>query len=56
MTNIPVLGLTAQDSDEWSDLAYVYEADLYIPTVYHIGPDMTVLGADTGNADPGSYL
>ncbi len=56
MSSIPVLGLTSQDTDEWSDLAYIYEADLYIPTMYHLGPDMTVLGADTGSSDPGRYF
>lgn len=55
-TNIPALGTTAQDQDEWSDILFVYEADFYIPTVYHIGPDMTVRGADTYNSNPGSYL
>jgi hypothetical protein len=56
MTSIPVLGLTNADMDEWSDLAYIYEADLYIPTVYHIGPDMTVRAADSYSSDPGSWL
>ncbi len=53
---MPALGLTSADQDDWSDLSFVYEADLYIPTTYHIGPDMTVLGADTYDPDPGSYL
>jgi hypothetical protein len=51
-----VLGLTDADMDQWSDVTYIFETDFYIPTVYHIGPDMTVLGADTYDADPSRYL
>jgi hypothetical protein len=53
---VPALGLAATDQDEWSDIAYVYEADMYIPTVYHIAGDMTVLAADSGSTNPGSWL
>lgn len=55
-TSIPALGMTAQDVDQWSDIAYTWEADLYIPTVYHVGPDMTVLAADSGSSDPSRWL
>jgi len=56
LNTVPVLGLSSSDMDEWSDLAYVYEADMYIPTVYHISGDMTVLAADSGNTNPASWL
>jgi hypothetical protein len=55
-TTIPALGMTSRDTDQWSDIAYTWEADLYIPTVYHVGPDMTVRAADNGNDDPGAWL
>lgn len=56
MTTIPVLGLTASDFDSWSDIPFVFEADLYIPTIYHIGPDMTVRAADNMDSNPSRWL
>jgi hypothetical protein len=55
-TSIPALGMTAQDFDQWSDIGYTWEGDFYIPTIYQIGPDMRVLAAEAGSADPGSWL
>ncbi len=56
MTTVPALGLTASDYDSWSDIPFIFEADLYIPTIYHIGPDMTVRAADSYDSDPSRWL
>jgi len=37
-------------------LAFQVEKDLYIPTMYTLDRDMTVLAADDMNADPGEYF
>jgi hypothetical protein len=55
-TTVPALGFTAADNSFPNGLAYELEADMYIPTVYHLGPDMTVLAADSGNTDPSGWL
>ena len=56
MTTVPVLGFTEADISSLDGLAYQIEGDLYIPTMYTIGRDMTVLAADDMNTDPSSYL
>ena len=33
-----------------------FEQDGYIPTIIHIGPDMTVLSVDQGIDDPGMFI
>ncbi len=33
-----------------------YEQDFYIPTIVHLGPDMTVLSIDQGITDPGYFI
>lgn len=42
--------------EDTNDLFYQYETDWQIPSVYQLGPDMTVLSADTQEADPGEWL
>ena len=37
-------------------LYFRYEADRYIPTFVHLGPDMTVLSVDEAVSDPGEFL
>ncbi len=56
MTSIPALGLAATDQDEWTDLAFTYEVNFFVPTYYHLGPDMTVLASEASSADPSPYL
>ena len=50
MQTVPVL----------SDAGYTnwaqYEVDFYIPTIIHLGPDMTVLSVDEGISDPGYFI
>ena len=50
MQTIPVL----------SDASYAnwvqYEQDFYIPTIIHIGPDMTVLSVDQNISNPGYFI
>ncbi len=55
-TSVPALGFTSSDNSFPDGLAYQLEADMYIPTMYHVAPDMTVLAADSGNTNPSSYL
>ncbi len=50
MTTIPVL------SDAEQTIWPVYELDWGIPTIIHLGPDMTVLSADAYVDDPGQFL
>ena len=33
-----------------------FEQDFYIPTIVHLGPDMTVLSIDEGISDPGMFI
>ena len=56
MTDIPVLGFTAADMDSLEDLCWQWEYDMYIPTMYVLGPDMTVLSADEMATDPGPWM
>jgi len=56
MTSIPVLGFTATENGYPNGLAFTLEADLYIPTIYHLDRDMTVLAADVLDSDPGAWL
>ena len=49
MENIPVL---ADASQIWVQ----FEQDFYIPTIVHIGPDMTILSVDEGISDPGQFI
>ncbi len=56
LNTVAALGLASTDQDDWGDIAYVYEYDMYIPTVYHISGDMTILAADSGNTNPSSWL
>ena len=56
MTTVPALGYSSADSSSLDALAYQFEQDMYIPTVYHIDRTMTVVAADSGNTDPSGYL
>lgn len=53
---MPALGLPADEYDAWDDWGWTLEMDGYIPTIYYIGPDMTVLAADDLYSDPGDFL
>ncbi|MFH1468875.1 MAG: hypothetical protein ABIO70_31090 [Pseudomonadota bacterium] len=55
-TSVPVLAVTGSDAQFPNGLAYQLEGDLYIPTMYIIGRDMTVLSADGGSSDPSRYF
>ena len=52
--DIPVLILAEPTS--WNDLEFHWEVDTYIPSLWHIGPDGTILSADAGIHDPGVFL
>ena len=52
--DIPVLILPEPTS--WDDLEFHWEIDTYIPSLWHIGPDGTILSADAGVHDPGVFL
>ena len=53
METIPVLqNRTSSDYEPWIS----FESDWYIPTIVHIGPDMTVLSMDQNVSDPGQFL
>jgi len=60
--DIPVLQMNALDADgdgytdSLDHLYFWFDADGYIPSVYHIGPDMKVVSADASIYDPGSFL
>lgn len=56
LTTVPVLGFTAVENSFPGGLAFTLEADLYIPTVYQVGRDMTVLAADTTSSNPAAYF
>ena len=53
-SDIPVL--LPPRATSWSAVTMQWETDMYIPTTYVIGPDGTVLSADEGAHDPGSFL
>jgi thiol-disulfide isomerase/thioredoxin len=55
MVNIPVLALP---EGEWGfdGLLQQYDADLGIPSIVHLGPDMEVLSMDRYETDPGKYV
>ena len=42
----------ADDANVWT----MFEMDYGIPSIAWIGPDMTILGVETGNTNPESYL
>lgn len=50
LETIPVL-----DDGDYAAWPY-YEKDFYIPTVVHIGPDMTILAIDTTDYTPAPWL
>lgn len=52
--DIPVL--LGPEPTSWDSLMMQWETDQYIPTVYIIGPDGTVLSADQGAHDPSTFL
>ncbi|MBN1334510.1 MAG: hypothetical protein JXB39_00960 [Deltaproteobacteria bacterium] len=56
LVTVPVLQVPS--GYQWfpTGLYYRYEADMYIPTFVHIGPDMTFLSVDEGITDPGAFL
>jgi hypothetical protein len=56
MTTVPVLAVTGSDADYPDGLAFQFEGDLYIPTMFTLDRDMTILAADDMNADPGEYF
>ncbi len=50
MQTVPVL--SDGNYTNWAQ----YEQDFYIPTIVHIGPDMTVLAVDEWITDPGYFI
>jgi thiol-disulfide isomerase/thioredoxin len=50
METVPVLDEGAQNT--WP----TFEVDYGIPTLVHLGPDMSVLSIDEGETDPGRYI
>ncbi len=59
MTTIPVLAFGEDYSDwsNWTGLGFEWEQDLYIPTFWVLGPDMTILAQDTQYpSDPGRWI
>jgi len=50
LLTVPVLGDGSQTT--WSP----YEVDYYIPTIVHIGADMTILSVDEMISDPGVFI
>lgn len=50
LQTVPVLADSSYAN--WSQ----YEKDYYIPTIVHLGPDMTVLSVDEMISDPGVFL
>ncbi len=57
MTTIPVLALPESESQSWDGLGMIWEQDMYIPTFWVLGPDMTILAEDAQYPeDPGRYI
>ncbi len=56
MTTVPALGYSSDDIASLDALAYWFEQDMYIPTVYQIDRTMTVVAADSGNTNPSGFL
>ena len=56
MTTVPALGYSSADVASLDALAYWFEQDMYIPTVYQIDRTMTVVAADSGTTSPSAYL
>ena len=52
--DIPVL--LGPTPTSWTDELMLWELDGYIPTVFIVGPDGTILSADNDAHDPGSFL
>jgi thiol-disulfide isomerase/thioredoxin len=52
--DIPVL--LPERATGWDAVTVQWSMDEYIPTIYHIGPDGTVLSADRGVHDVSSFL
>ena len=50
METVPVLSDASQTV--WAE----FEQDFYIPTIVHLGPDMTVLSVDEMITDPGQFI
>ena len=43
-------------SDTSKSVWIEFEQDFYIPTIVHLGPDMTVLSVDEMISDPGQFI
>jgi hypothetical protein len=57
MTTVAVLQMPDSMSEGWESLSYQWEQDLYIPTFWVLGPDMTILAEDVDYpSDPGRYM
>ena len=52
--DIPVL--LGPEPKSWTDELMLWELDGYIPTVFIVGPDGTVLSADDDAHDPSPFL
>ena len=52
--DIPVL--LPERATSWDAITVQWSMDEYIPTIYHVGPDGTVLSADRGVHDVSSFL
>ena len=50
METVPVL------ADPNGGVWATFEQDFYIPTIVHLGPDMTVLSVDEMVTDPGQFM
>lgn len=61
-SDIPVLQVNPIDADgdgyadSYDHPNYWFDNDGYIPSIYHLGPDLSVISADGGVHDPGSFL
>ncbi len=61
-SDIPVLQMNPVDADgdgyadSYDHPQFWFDADGYIPSIYHLGPDLAVISADGGVHDPGSFL
>ncbi len=59
MVTVPVLQLPEEETNwqTWSGLGFEWEQDLYIPSFWVLGPDMTIIAVDEQYpSDPGRYL
>ena len=56
LVDIPVLAMPASEQNSLSGLNFQWERDMYIPSIFHLSPEMEVLSDDRNRTSPRRYI